>query len=99
MKERMKVCFLPSGSGGGPDAVKRLSVDNRLKKKLDGYGNILEGLQCVGKQPLPCGDWMNSSAIHLNCFFLTDIDELKSFPHFFRAIFALLYLIFDHSAL
>ena len=47
-----KVCLLPPGARCGPDAVKRLSLDNRgynkLKKNLDGRGNILEGPRCVG---------------------------------------------------
>ena len=48
----MKVCFLPPGARCGPYAVKRLSLDNRgynrLKKNLDGRGNILKGPRRVG---------------------------------------------------
>lgn len=50
----LKECsLLPPGTGCGPDAVKRLSLDNRsynrLKETPDGRGDMLEGPRCIGK--------------------------------------------------
>ncbi len=52
MLHSLVVFLLSPGARCGPEAVKRSSLDNRgynrLKKNLDGYGNILEEPRCIG---------------------------------------------------